>query len=70
MLSRFKTAAEADRATCELHNQPGCSSCNKAEGECDYGSCQAPAVRVVMNGTEPRPACARHLKAVIVGGAR
>lgn len=64
---RYGTEAEALRATCIEHNVRGCATCNKVEGECDFGDCQKLATTSVklLNGAgivgEVRPSCARHV---------
>jgi len=53
--------------SCELHNMPGCSTCFRAEGECDWGSCQSKATARLGAFTkygalrETRGTCKKHL---------
>lgn len=38
-----------------------CATCDKREGECDFGSCTEPAAMTVLyDGYERRPMCADH----------
>lgn len=46
-MTTYPTDFEADRAICALHNERGCSSCNKVEGECAFGDCQSTAATAV-----------------------
>lgn len=66
-MKRYSTEAAALAATCIEHNVKGCATCNKVDGECDFGDCQRPATASVKlldaGGTvgEIRPSCARHV---------
>ena len=69
---KFETAAEADAATCELHNVQGCACCNQVKGECDFGSCRSAATTSVSlfmaDGKtvgEIRPCCSTHLDLIL-----
>lgn len=65
---------------CELHGIADCSTCHRADGQCDYGACQDPATKrvefvSVRSGLvlDVRHVCAKH-KATIAddrsGGPR
>jgi hypothetical protein len=66
MLDRYPDSATANSVTCDLHGVKGCATCNKVEGDCDFGSCCAPATMTVTairrdgSVAEVRPACGDH----------